>query len=393
VPRSLSEVTATADNYRVLPGYRRFNQKHNTIMRSVWDPVFAHWSDRNAATIGRHVDEGDPGFDHFDYAFLTGAATVNSSLGTSVNGPDSGLKSWSSLAAGHLHAFPVPELRLEAPDPADMCRRVERVARYFGADLVGFTDLDTRWLYSHHYLPRTGENPPVEIPEGCDQVIVMGVELARDLMQTAPTAVMTGETSLNYSRMALLVASVAEFIRTLGYTAIPSMNDTALSIPLAVDAGLGQPSRAGFAITPRYGPRVRWCKVITDLPLDAHRHQVDFGVIEFCQVCRRCADECPAKALPVGERTTEGLNISNNPGVLKWYADYERCRRHWATLGTNCGICMRVCPFNEGRGFHHEIARGLVRLKVRSLNRLLACLHRWLRLGRRRHPGRFWSES
>jgi reductive dehalogenase len=268
---------------------------------------------------------------------------------------------------------------------------VTRVAHYLGADLVGFTELDERWVYSHHYLPDTGGNPEVELPEGCDQVIVMGVELSFAEMRTAPTAVMTAETSLNYSRMALLVASLAEFIRGLGYTAVPSINDTALNVPLAVDAGLAQPSRAGYAITDRYGPRIRFCKVITDLPLKAARQAVDLGVMEFCEVCRKCAEACPPGALPLGERTSEGTSTSNNPGVLKWYADYERCRKYWAALGTNCGICLRVCPFNQKRGIHHTIVRRLVRLKLRWLNRVFVWLHGVLGYGRRRDPAQFWD--
>jgi len=40
------------------------------------------------------------------------------------------------------------------------------------------------------------------------------------------------------------------FIRNLGYEAIQCGNDTALSIPLAIDAGLGELGRNGLLITP-----------------------------------------------------------------------------------------------------------------------------------------------
>ena len=39
--------------------------------------------------------------------------------------------------------------------------------------------------------------------------------------------------------------------------------------PLAIMAGLGELSRIGILITPEFGPRVRLCKVFTDLPLQA----------------------------------------------------------------------------------------------------------------------------
>jgi len=380
-----------AANYEILPGYRRFNQKHNAIMRSSWDPKLASYDPRNVRSIKEHIQREDAGFDHLDFALSNGATTVASSLGTAINRPNSGITSWESLAKQWGRTFPIEADRLEPGDPDRMREALGKVARFYGADLVGFTPLDMRWVYSHHYDPRTGRNDPVEIPEGCDQVIVMGVSMDRDMFATAPTAIMMAETQRNYSILASLAGSVAEFIRTLGYHAVPCMNDTALSVPLAVDAGLAQPSRLGPAITPQFGPRVRFCKVITDLPLNAVKKSADFGVIEFCEACERCAQACPAKSLPLGPRTTEANNISNNPGVLKWYGNYESCRLYWSHLGTNCGICIRVCPFNHGKGFHHAIAKRLIRLKWRWVNHLLVRLHGWLGYGRQKDPRRFWN--
>jgi reductive dehalogenase len=378
------------DGYRVLPTYERFNQKNHTIMRSSWDPSLGFFADRAAKTVADRIAREEAGHTRLDYAFNGGAGTVKESLGTAVNGPDGGLTSWEPLFDAYPHEFPVPPGDLGTDDAAEARGWIENAARYFGADLVGFTELDERWLYSNHYLPETGENPPVRLPEGCDQVVVMGMELERDLMQTAPTAMMTAETSMNYSRMAVLVASVAEFIRTLGYAAIPALNDTALSVPLAIDAGLAQYSRGGFSITAKYGPRIRFCKVFTDMPLDAEKNHVDLGVVEFCEVCKKCAEACPSQTLPLGEQTTEGHSMSNTPGVLKWYADYEKCRKYWPSIGSNCGICIRVCPFNEGKGFHHDVVRWFVRRKIRLLNRFFVWLHDVLGYGKQKDPRRFW---
>jgi len=44
-------------------------------------------------------------------------------------------------------------------------------------------------------------------------------------------------------------------------------NDTALSIPLAIDAGLGELGRNGLLITAEYGYCIRLCKIFTNLPL------------------------------------------------------------------------------------------------------------------------------
>ena len=69
-----------------------------------------------------------------------------------------------------------------------------------------------------------------------------------------------------YSMMVYTANLMAAFIRGLGYKAIPCGNDTALSIPLAMAAGLGEWSRMGLLVTEKFGPRVRLCKVFTDMP-------------------------------------------------------------------------------------------------------------------------------
>jgi len=97
--------------------------------------------------------------------------------------------------------------------------------------------------------------------------------------------------------MGITDIALAEAIRMMGYNAIPCKNGTALSIPLAIDAGLGQLGRNGLLITPKYGPAVRIGKVLTDMPLVPDR-PIDFGVTEFCQSCKKCAEHCPPGPSP-----------------------------------------------------------------------------------------------
>jgi hypothetical protein len=105
------------------------------------------------------------------------------------------------------------------------------------------------------------------------------------MQETAEGGLSMGDIGLGYSRMAVTSGSLAEFLRALGYIGIPSGNDTALSVPYAIAAGLGEYSRMGLLITPEYGPRVRLAKVFTDAPLVPDR-PIRFGVYEFCQKCK-----------------------------------------------------------------------------------------------------------
>jgi len=219
------------------------------------------------------------------------------------------------------------------------------------------------WVYSH-WGPHTAKlselaNPgdPLEIPEEYQYAVVIATEMEYNDVRRSPAV--APSTDLGYSKMAFVATSVAEFVRLLGYRAIPTGNDTALSIPLAVDAGLGELARNGLLITEGYGPRVRLCKVLTDLPLEPDK-PVDLGVQHFCDSCKRCADGCPARAILDGERTAEPRNISTSAGVLKWPIDAERCLAWCVRNGTWCTNCIRACPWNKPAGVSHKAVRGVV---------------------------------
>ena len=193
---------------------------------------------------------------------------------------------------------------LEIDDPTKMSAEVKRIARFFGADLCGITDLDERWLYTARVDARDMSEAPHDLPEGLTSVIVLGHEMDKELVATYPSALAGAATGREYSHEASIVMQLAAYIRNLGYEAVPSMNDTGLVIPYAVKAGLGEYARNQMVITPEFGPRLRFSKIFTSLPL-AHDAPQPQGVKAFCDICTKCADACPVKALPYGPPSTE----------------------------------------------------------------------------------------
>jgi len=173
----------------------------------------------------------------------------------------------------------------------------------------------------------------------------MTVKMDGSAIKTSPAFTACAAMGLAYSKMAFIVACMAEFIRNLGYTAIPIGNDKALSIPLAIDAGLGQLGRNGLLITPEYGPCVRICKVFTDLPLNVDK-AIDFGVTEFCKTCNKCAESCGAEAIQKGKEPSFKIQCpSNNKGILRWAVNHDKCYNFWIKNGGECSNCIASCPF------------------------------------------------
>jgi epoxyqueuosine reductase len=235
---------------------------------------------------------------------------------------------------------------------------VKQAARYFGAAAAGVATLNEAWFYSQDrdgrpiLFSKQAEYPEITlkgrfIPSPLNRVVVMLVAQDKELARFSPSALAGAAVGHGYSKMAETASKVAIFIRGLGYSAIPMGNDTSLSIPMAVDAGLGEPGRHGLLLNPKYGSLVRICKVLTDLPLETDQ-PIAFGAAEICRNCTICADNCPARAISFDrDPTYEIVCASNNKGIKRWPVNSWACLKYWANNGTDCGICQAVCPFSR----------------------------------------------
>ena len=369
--------------------FRRFSQKDDIFCRSFWDAdVRSDRSDmfyetyRTPKMKWRSVD----GFTQRDYALRNASWHVTdifAELREDADRREGFLDPYTVMREGPGSALPVAS-------PETMAREVKQSARVLGADLVGITGYDERWMYSHAYSRENETEKPQEVPHGLDNVVVIAQSMDRGLLRTAPSALSGAATGATYSRDTIVLLAIAQYITNLGYRAVASMNDSALVIPLAIKAGLGEYGRHGLLITREFGPRVRIGKVFTDMPL-AHDRPVRFGVREVCDICRACTDGCPAKAIAGGEPSTLVHNRSNIQGIRKWTTDAEKCFRFWANQNTDCSICVRVCPYN--RDFSEWWSRAWRWLAGTRLRRLALWLDRVGGRGKRLRPSLWWGAA
>jgi len=237
--------------------------------------------------------------------------------------------------------------------PAEVSNYIKNWSLKLGARNVGITKLKEYHLYSH--IGR-GESYGKPITLKHKYAIVFIVEMDKFMLGCAPAGPIVMESAQQYLSAGIIATQIAAFIRNIGYPARAHIdgNYHVLCPLVAMDAGLGEIGRIGLLITPDLGPRVRISVVTTDLTLITDKRNFDNTVIDFCTNCKKCANICPGKAIPFNER--EEID-----GVKRWQINSEACFTYWCTTGTDCGQCIRVCPYSHPDSFFHNLVRYYVR--------------------------------
>lgn len=247
----------------------------------------------------------------------------------------------------------------------DNTQIIKNILTYLGADLCGVCELDPSFCYSH--VGRGPELVGKEIKLKHKFAVVFAVEMEFSMIRNAPWSPVVVETGKKYVKAAEISIITAGFIRKLGYPArahIAGSNYQAILPPLGWKAGLGEMSRLGILMTPQYGPRIRLGLITTDLPLVIDK-PIEFGVQDFCRKCKKCALNCPAKA--ISDKPEEEVN-----GVFRWVIQREECYRLWRKIGTDCATCIYVCPYGKPNNLFHNIIRYLA-----SCSRLAQTILLW----------------
>ena len=239
-----------------------------------------------------------------------------------------------------------PHDKREEWSPNQATGIVREAATAMGADLVGIAPLDRKWLYSYN-----SRGLEVKLPANHGHAVVLAVAMELSPLRLSPGEAANAQTWLAYAKIAFVTSLLANFLRGLGFGAVPCVNDVALSIPLAVEAGLGTLGRSGVLLTEEYGPAVRLAKVFTDMPLEATPVKGN-DLNPRCRKCGLCAAACPAGAISAAEEPSfEVTGPWNNPGIKRFAVDAKKCYDFWRANGTSCSTCIAVCPcLSSGKG-------------------------------------------
>ncbi len=240
--------------------------------------------------------------------------------------------------------------RRMAVEARQMSAYIKSLAGYYGALEVGICELQPYHVYSHvgRGTGKYGEPIPVEHKVA----IAFTVEMDLAMIGANPAAPGVMESARQYVEAARVAVPLAAAIRYWGYPARAHIdgNYRVIAPLVARDAGLGETGRMGLLMTAHQGPRVRLGVVTTDLPLAPDSPTRDGAVIDFCTLCKKCAEACPTTAIPFGDR-------QEIDGALRWRINADTCFRYWNVIGTDCGRCMTVCPYSHPDSFSHNLIR------------------------------------
>jgi len=227
-----------------------FSQRNDVFSRAFWDKSVQ--SKQSDAFFASYRMEAAPrrgeGFSQRDFALRNASWLISDVI--SDRSVDEGRR--EGFQAPIACDTPVAPDQVEIDEPALMSAEIKRIAKFFGADLCGITALDKRWLYASRVDTRDMSDAPNDLPDGLTHVIVLGHQMDEELVATYPSALAGAATGREYSHEAAIVMQLAAYIRNLGYEAIPSMNDTGLVIPFALQAGLGEYARNQLVVTPEF---------------------------------------------------------------------------------------------------------------------------------------------
>ncbi len=296
-----------------------------------------------------------------------------------------------NAAIGHMHWKHVPmhkgepwDTRAPLPDdPEELARHIKSVCYFMDADIVGICEVP-EWAWFTH------DSDGEEITTRHKYAIVLVNDQGWDTTEASTgddwiSGALSYRSYLNGSTTASIVA---DYIRRLGYPAQAHSNahGDVMQIPLMLLAGLGEMSRIGeMVLNPFLGPRHKTAVITTDLVLAVDK-PIDFGLQDFCDKCKKCARECPAQAIPFGDKVLYN-------GYEIWKPDVEKCTKYRVTnlKGSACGRCMKMCPWNKEGLLAHTIAMWAA-IKLPFTRRFLIWLDDRMGYGIRNPLKRWWLD-
>lgn len=246
--------------------------------------------------------------------------------------------------------------RVPVSDPEAMTRHIKRVARYFGADIVGIAPSHPSLLYAGNRYDQDGsaedayeKDSPAELARKFPFVIAATVAWDYDLIQAHRHHI--GDAAYHFSQMrgVMILKAIEGYVRELGYTAI---RGAVVPQAAGLAAGFGELGRNGLVISEKFGARIHMPDpIMTDLPLVSDK-PIDIGVDDFCKICRKCAVTCPTNSISFDDKVVFNGAEKHKINWLTCYRLRPYVVDHWDV----CLTCVTICPFTKPNVWWRSLA-------------------------------------
>ncbi len=262
-------------------------------------------------------------------------------------------------------------------------RHIKNYGVFMGADIVGICEVPDYAYYSHDKFGN-----PVEKKYKYAVCLLTDQDYDTLDASTGRDWISAAQSYMSYSKAAFTASAMSEYIQMLGFEAKDNhlMDYQVIIPPLLELAGLGEMGRHGVIINPSLGSRFKASVVLTNMPLAIDK-PIEFGVQEFCKVCKKCAIECPSQSISKSD-----YKMVHN-GYEKYDFDYDNCSKFRLNnpKGSSCGNCIKVCPFNKAEGWTHDLIRWTIR-NFPFMNRLIVWGDDLLGYGKTRPEKKWWFD-
>ena len=139
----------------------------------------------------------------------------------------------------------------------------------------------------------------------------------------------------------------------------------------------------GTVLNPFLGLGYKAAAVLTDMPIFPDK-PIDFGLQDFCQNCKICAENCPSRAIPTGDKVMYN-------GFETWKLNVKRCASFNFTnkKGTMCNRCVKSYPWTNPTTWPHNLVRRMV-MNSRLAQRIAIRTAYLLNPGKDRPDQKWW---
>jgi epoxyqueuosine reductase len=172
----------------VTDNFEPFNQRNDVFCRSRWDETM---TSETAVNFFRSYEDGasprkGDGFLQKDYALRNVSWFIANDY-ASRNIVSKGLR--EGLLFPIEPSETIASTQVPVEDKAQIAEEIKHISKIFGDHLFDITDYADRSTYTTHLDSRTMDEVENTLSEGLNNVIVMGVEMDKGLMDTYPLAV------------------------------------------------------------------------------------------------------------------------------------------------------------------------------------------------------------